>query len=534
MRYSLAAFLIVLGANAAFAQTVAPRAAEPVSPQAAIPTSGTQPFGSNLFTGAFSKDRAEAVNPDYTISPGDKVQVKLWGGTNFEQALTVDNQGNIFLPDLGPVKLEGVRQADLNSVIASKAGSVYKDNVGVYTNLQGSLPVSVFVAGPVRSPGRYTGISTDSVLDYLDRAGGIDANRGSYRVITVMRNNQPAITIDIYEFLRAGRMPKFRLQEGDTIFVSDKGRAVTVADGAVNRFAFEFLPGQSMTGDQLVSLASPLPGTTDALIEGVRDGKPYKAFQSLANFSNVPLENGDVVAFIQGQHALETAITISGTHMGPKRMVVAQDIRLKDVLANVPVSEQSDTRSIYIRRKSVALKQKVALQDSLKRLEETMLLARTAGVTQTSAISEAEAKILEAFIARAAAIQPEGRVVVTRDGQLSDVALEDGDEIVIPQKTDVVSVNGEVLVPQAIVWQRGDTVMDYIRKSGGFSDRANESQLVVIGANGATQIGEGVTVHPGDEIMVLPEVKLNNLQVAGTVMEIIYKAAVAAAIPFRL
>ena len=94
-------------------------------------------------------------------------------------------------------------------------------------------------------------------------------------------------------------------------------------------------------------------------------------------------------------------------------------------------------------------------------------------------------------------------------------------------------VNGEVLVPQAIVWDSSQSVNDYVEKAGGFSDRANETQIVVVHANGATEVGTHTNVKPGDEIMILPEVKFNSLQIAGQVMDIIYKAAVAAAVAPR-
>ena len=48
---------------------------------------------------------------------------------------------------------------------------------------------------------------------------------------------------------------------------------------------------------------------------------------------------------------------------------------------------------------------------------------------------------------RAKAVEPEG-VVVLSDGQkIGDITLEDGDVIVIPAKSDVVLVSGEVMMP---------------------------------------------------------------------------------------
>src|SRR3546814_12336231 len=50
-------------------------------------------FGANLFTGAFARQAATQFNPDYMISIGDNIQVRLWGAFQFQASLTVDPQG---------------------------------------------------------------------------------------------------------------------------------------------------------------------------------------------------------------------------------------------------------------------------------------------------------------------------------------------------------------------------------------------------------------------------------------------------------
>src|SRR5690606_26745333 len=66
-------------------------------------------FGAQLFTGTFARQGATQFNPDYLISTGDRLQVRMWGGFNFDSVLQVDPQGNNFLPQVGPVKVLGVR-----------------------------------------------------------------------------------------------------------------------------------------------------------------------------------------------------------------------------------------------------------------------------------------------------------------------------------------------------------------------------------------------------------------------------------------
>ena len=516
---------------------ILPKATAPIMPNVSVVGSkDIQPFGSNLFSAQFPSGSKEPMNPNYQIVPGDQIDIQAWGAMSYNSTAVVDNQGNIFLPEIGPVHVQGISQAELNAAVKQKVSQIYKDNVQIYTSLRGSLPISVFVTGAVKAPGRYVGTSTDSVLDYIYKAGGIDAERGSYRNVIIRRDNEAVEVIDIYDFLISGNMPKFQIREGDTVLVTERGYTVSVKGDVKSPYKFEFKTPE-IKGVDIIKYASPLPQSTNVQISGTRESKPYRSYLTMEQFTAAVLGEGDRVEFVSGTHEDKIAITITGRHMGVKGMVVPLDAKLQEVLNNIPVDNNlSNINAVYIKRKSVAQKQKQAIKDSLNRLQETLLLARASGVTSSGAdaVSSTEATILNNFMEKAKLAEPEGKVVVTNDKGVINIALEDGDEIVIPQKTDLVMVDGEVLIPKAIVWDSGDSLRDYVSKAGGYTDRANRSDLVVLKANGETVLGTGANIEPGDEIIVMPEVKLNSLEVAGKVFDIIYKVAVATAIPFTL
>ncbi|MCT7656462.1 polysaccharide biosynthesis/export family protein [Oceanimonas sp. NS1] len=109
-------------------------------------------FGSHLFNGGFSGVRADGLNADYVITPGDQVTLRVWGAVEIDRVLPVDAQGNIFIPGVGPIKVQGIRHSQLDAKVRSAVNSIYSNNVQVYTNLQGVQPVSVFVTGYVQTP----------------------------------------------------------------------------------------------------------------------------------------------------------------------------------------------------------------------------------------------------------------------------------------------------------------------------------------------------------------------------------------------
>ena len=75
-----------------------------------------QPFGANLFIGQFAADQRLSLNPDYVIQSGDRVSVALWGLEEISSSglYEVDTSGNIFLPNVGPISIGGVRYKNLN------------------------------------------------------------------------------------------------------------------------------------------------------------------------------------------------------------------------------------------------------------------------------------------------------------------------------------------------------------------------------------------------------------------------------------
>lgn len=177
-------------------------------------------FGAQLFTGSFARPGATQFNPDYLIATGDRLQVRIWGGFTFDTVLAVDPQGNIFLPHVGPVKVLGVRNQDLQKSVDVAVRRVFRSNVFSYASLAAAQPVRVFVGGFVHRPGLYNGTSMDSLLHYLDQAGGIDPERGSFLEVQVKRGEQVRSTVNLYDFLLDGRIPLLQLGDGDVIFTN--------------------------------------------------------------------------------------------------------------------------------------------------------------------------------------------------------------------------------------------------------------------------------------------------------------------------
>ncbi len=483
-------------------------------------------FGASLFT-RDATSVSDAPNPNYQIIPGDRVSIRVWGAVEAETVAVVDPTGNLFLPNIGPIRIAGTRAGDLQQVVEAEVQRTYTSQVQVYAVLLSTQRIGVFVAGFVRTPGRFGGNAADSVLDFLVRAGGVDPGRGSYRDIQVQRGGRSVATVDLYRFLLEGRLPAVRLQEGDTIVVA-RQRAVVGADGAVrNNYLFE-VPGRVMAGRELVEYARPLPAATNAIIRGSRGGQPFSRYVSLSELSGVTLGDQDTVTFITDSPAPSVRVTVEGSRIGPSVLVADREATLCDVLDHIAVDPAlADTRSVFLLRPSVAQQQRRAIDEALDRLERQLFMAVSA-TTGVAAIRATEANLVSSYIQRARRTQPEGRVVVSdRDGRCAPVRLEEGDVIVIPEKSQTVLVAGEVTAPRAVVWRQGMRITDYVRAAGGYTPRGSDGAMMIRRASGELVLDPEEGPRPGDELIALPRLDPKVFQVGSELLGLIYQIAVA-------
>jgi len=495
-----------------------------------LPSSGEDhppPYGANLFAGGYESERSDGLNDNYLIAAGDKINVWMWGAVNYSSVVTVDNQGNIFIPEIGPIHVKDLQASAVNKFVTAKIKQTYINNVNVYVNLLTSTPVSVYLSGPIVRPGQYAGMASDSVLYYLNRAGGIDSERGSYREIRIVRNNVVIETIDLYDFIQTGIIPKVNFKDGDVILVTPQKSAITVSGGVRNPFRFELKNG-NVDGLQLVKLSRPLAKISHVGVMGNRETGPLSEYMPYKNFLNFKLADGDKVFFNDDLHAQIIDVQIAGSYLGPSYFTVENTTRLHDLLQHIPIEPKlADFGNIYILRKSAALKQKQMIEESLNRLERSVLTAPVNSSGEGS-IRVQEAQLIMQFVAKAKLIEPLGKVIVSENNQVANVLLEQGDQIVIPNITDLVQVSGEVLMPQGVVYNKDAKLDDYIAWAGGFTERAQDERIALVKANGFITFDQAAKVEKGDQVLVLPKVDSKIMQSIKDITQVMYQVAIAA------
>ena len=505
---------------------------ESVTPET-LPTDELRVFGASLFTGAFGKQPFAGFNPDYQIMIGDRIRVQLWGAVEFGEVLPVDAQGNIFVPQVGPIPVAGVRNNALTKVVQGRVRRVYRQQVSVYANLESAQPVSVLVSGFARRPGMYRGLSSDSVLYFLDLAGGVDPARGSFVSIRVLRGGALRQTVNLYDFLLEGSLPPIQFADGDTVHVGPLTNTVSVEGAVHNAARFEFA-SQSLPAATVFGWASPLPEATHFRVRRNYAGETTAEFLPLIALNSVVLKPGDRITVIPEDRPQVIVVEIAGEHEGAKEFAVPPNTRLGNILDQVVLNERSNLAAVQLFRESVKERQRALLNQALDRLEHEVWASRSR-TDEEASLRLKEAELIQGFVARARKLEPQGLVVLGEIASTRELYLEDGDILFLPAKSNLVTVAGEVMFPTAVTWRKGASIKDYITKAGGFTRTAETGEVLLRRANGEIEkVGVGgfggQSPRPGDEIMVLPEPNVKSLQLAKSLAEILFQLAITTSV----
>lgn len=95
--------------------------------------------------------------------------------------------------------------------------------------------------------------------------------------------------------------------------------------------------------------------------------------------------------------------------------------------------------------------------------------------------------------------------VLARPGSEADLVLREGDMIYVPRFVNTVTIDGEVMYPNTVLYEENANLDYYISQAGGFGYRARKRHAFVIRLNGTISRLKGRSskgIEPGCEIIV--------------------------------
>lgn len=219
------------------------------------------------------------------------------------------------------------------------------------------------------------------------------------------------------------------------------------------------------------------------------------------------------------------------------------------------LTENAYAKGAIFTRKSVQLLQQRQLDDAVDRLEQ-QLLSRSASTIEAALTPEAAMQHKasmgqrDALIAKLRAARAKGRMSIDLrplaqfKGSASDVVLDEGDLLIVPEQPQQIQVLGAVFNQTAFIFDKETTVADYLDKAGGLTEDANEDALYILKVDGTAyseRQDEGFwfwkkalkssVLDPGDTIVVPEQLdKIFWLREVKDMTQILYQMAVTAGV----
>lgn len=113
---------------------------------------------------------AQQVEGGYTLGPGDKVHVTVFGEPDLSSEYTLDGNGNIRLPLAGVVRAAGYTAQQLEGAIYAALAAGYMRDPRLTVEITRYRPV--YVVGQVTKPGQYDYVHDMTLLQSVALAGG--------------------------------------------------------------------------------------------------------------------------------------------------------------------------------------------------------------------------------------------------------------------------------------------------------------------------------------------------------------------------
>ena len=406
-------------------------------------TSVKRVFGRDIFNNknlTFEPVMNIATPQNYVLGPGDQVIIDVYGDTQRSESLTVSPDGDVTVPDYGPVHVAGLTVAAAQSKIRSRLGSYYASS-DIKVTLGQTRTIMVNVMGEVKTPGTYTVSAFATVFHALYMAGGI-SDLGTLRNIQVYRQGKLISTVDVYQFILSGRLAgNVRLVDNDVIQVGTYDAIVDITGRVKRPMAYELRESES-----LATLLKYSGGfASDAYKKSLRVLRKNGRMKSVYNVeeferADFKMADGDSVIVDSIYDRFENMVEIKGAVFRPGMYQLGEKV--------------NSVRS---------------------------LIDNADGVTEEALISRAVLRRMKANRTQEVlSIDLKGII----EGTAADVPLENEDILFIPtaaehQNLRTLTIQGEVIFPGTYEYAEKMTIEDLILQAGGLTENASTVKVDV-------------------------------------------------------
>lgn len=403
--------------------------------------------------------------------------------------------------------------------------SIYVDSVVArYSNM-------VEIRGAVYHPGMYQmGGDISGVRDLILAAEGVreDAfiNRG------VMHREKADKTLEVIPVdikgLLDGSVPDIPLQKNDVLFIPSRQDYVTEQtikiDGEV-MYPGTYQFADNTTLEDIVLQAGGL--TTSAsttkvdVFRRVYDPKSTSTSDVISETYSFALKDGFVIDGEQGfvlQPFDEVVVRKSPTYTEMQSVqisgavnfegtysITSKNYRLSDLIkASGGLTDVAYAKGARLERRMT--EEERQQNEASLRTSQIALYEEAMQGDKNFDLEKADTLLnMKLDLSTTSNVAIDLEMAMKNPGGDEDLALREGDKLVIPQYTSTVKITGDVMYPITMNYKEGESLNYYIKRAGGYGDNARKSRVYAIYMNGSVELlshHSKDAVQPGCQIVV--------------------------------
>lgn len=399
----------------------------------------------------------------------------------------------------------------------------------------------VEVKGAVFRPGMYqVGGDINSVKTLIEHADGL--REEAFTARAVMHRMKKDRTLEVVpvdvEGILDGTVPDIPIQNNDVLFIPTKQemmeeQTITIHGEVQYPGIYRYADNETLEDFVLQAgglkqtastvkvdvsrrIVNPKALTTDSVIArtytfALKDGF---VIDGTPGFKLMPFDEVYVRKspgyYKQQNVVVEGEVMFSGTYTLSKK-----NQRLSDLIKSAGgVNDRGYVAGARLERK-VNESERARMEAVLKKAKEEAEQMEIEAAKENKKIDLKDSEKIKKFeIPEFYSVGIELDKALANPGCDADIVLREGDKIIVPQYNGTVKINGAVMYPNTVGFQKGKKAKYYINQAGGFSEKAKKSQTYIIYMNGTiAKVSQNAKPKPGCEIVV-PEKEINKMTIA--------------------
>lgn len=399
----------------------------------------------------------------------------------------------------------------------------------------------VEVKGAVFRPGMYqVGGDINSVKTLIEHADGL--REEAFTARAVMHRMKKDRTLEVVpvdvEGILDGTVPDIPIQNNDVLFIPTKQemmeeQTITIHGEVQYPGIYRYADNETLEDFVLQAgglkqtastvkvdvsrrIVNPKALTTDSVIArtytfALKDGF---VIDGTPGFKLMPFDEVYVRKspgyYKQQNVVVEGEVMFSGTYTLSKK-----NQRLSDLIKSAGgVNDRGYIAGARLERK-VNESERARMEAVLKKAKEEAEQMEIEAAKEKKKIDLKDSEKIKKFeIPEFYSVGIELDKALANPGCDADIVLREGDKIIVPQYNGTVKINGAVMYPNTVGFQKGKKAKYYINQAGGFSEKAKKSQTYIVYMNGTiAKVSQNAKPKPGCEIVV-PEKEINKMTIA--------------------